>query len=160
MTRRLDTFLSVCTLLVAIAVPVSVYANSAGSGWVKWGVIPGTGFSADVFLFSQEQEFWGSNGGDVMNSGYIKTLNSGTNSPISFSTGWLAVWITGYRDGGYCGDSGWHYNRWADYSFVWNADLCTDPAGIQSFQTQVWGAAFDGSVWRTYGPQSDPIGSY
>lgn len=75
--------------------------------------------------------------------------NTCSGAPISASTGSLGVKANGYRNGVYCGTTGWYYNGVATSTFAVGSVICSNPAGIQTFRTTSHHA-----VW------SDPSSQY
>jgi hypothetical protein len=59
--------------------------------------------------------------------------------------GYLGVYVSGYRDGAYCGTTGWRYTTQQTNSFqIWSY-LCTNPAGVQNFNSVAYVAVWTGS---------------
>jgi hypothetical protein len=59
----------------------------------------------------------------------------------------------GFRDGQYCGATGWFYNGNGSSSFTVGMSLCSNPAGIQSFSTVSWARGWNvpTGTYHTYG---------
>lgn len=86
----------------------------------------------------------------VYNYGYTRAYH---NSPCSVArvlpTGWISVRVHGYRNGAYCGNSGWRNSSGASATAGTGSPLCTNPSGSQEFWTTQ-----DGRVWQ------QPINAY
>lgn len=50
-------------------------------------------------------------------------------------SGWLGALAPGYRDGYYCGQTGWHYSSSSTATFGVGGLLCSNPSGTQTFWT-------------------------
>ena len=57
--------------------------------------------------------------------------SSGANS----QSGWLGSKANGYRDGAYCGTTGYAYNSGQAWYFAVGSHLCSNPSGNQNFHT-------------------------
>jgi hypothetical protein len=82
--------------------------------------------------------------------------NNGTAQSRSYNTscagsartlpsGWLGINLDGYRDGAFCGSSGYYYSSSATWSWTLWVTLCSNPSGTQSFTTKARGVGYDGS---------------
>jgi len=77
----------------------------------------------------------------------------------SMPTGWIGVAVEGYRDGVYCATSQSYFNSSPASNWQLWATMCTNPSGIQNFQTVSLIFAYDGSSYRTgVGPTSPAQG--
>jgi hypothetical protein len=64
-------------------------------------------------------------------------------TPANMGAGWLGARAVGWRDGYWCGDTGWSYSTVAISYWAVAGNLCVNPSGVQCFQT-------DGHI-RAYG---------
>jgi len=76
-------------------------------------------------------------------------------------SGWLGVFVEGYRDGAYCGSSGWYYSSQATWAWQLWITLCSNPSGQQSFVSYASGAGYDGSTgYYRSSPVASPAQNY
>jgi len=73
---------------------------------------------------------------------------------VPMTPGWLRANVAGYVDGAYCGETGWipstgEIARAGEH-------LCWDLPGEQTFHTEIWGGAWNGSGFEDFGPQRSP----
>lgn len=75
--------------------------------------------------------------------------------PKLLPAGWIGIDTGGYRDGGFCG-SYWAYTDSESSAISNTAVLCSNPAGNQTFTTDVFGFWWNGSAYAMRGPQFSP----
>ncbi len=59
--------------------------------------------------------------------------------------GWIGVTLDGYRDGSFCGTSGYEFTSSATWQKTYFQNTCSDPAGSQAFHTNVFGRVNNGN---------------
>lgn len=80
----------------------------------------------------------------VLNIGYTRArYNHPCSTARVMPTGWLSVLVYGYRNGAFCGSSGWHNTAQASATMGIGTSLCSDPSGSQEF----WTTQF-GRIWQ------------
>lgn len=76
--------------------------------------------------------------------------DSGCSSFESVGPNWMRASAAAYKDGGYCGGSGWKYNpsTATGHSALY---FCSDPAGVQEFYTLSLVSFWSGSSYSNFG---------
>ena len=74
--------------------------------------------------------------------------------------GYIGAYVSGYRDGAYCGTSGWLYTSTTTEQKTVVVTLCTNPAGVQVFRSVGWGRTWDGDEYWTTPSQTSPNQNY
>ena len=118
------------------AVTIGVAHASAGSGRIYRGSPNGT--------YNVCAQAWIYDTADNVAETISQDWNTGCwNDNDSQSSGWLGAKALGYRDGGYCGSTGWYYNSVSTWKFAVGAYLCSNPSGTQVFKTKADSRAWD-----------------
>lgn len=78
----------------------------------------------------------------------------------SMPTGWIGVSVEGYRNGVFCSQSGVFTNSSPQSNWQLWATQCSNPAGVQSFQTVSLIFPYDGANYHTHVGPTSPIGNY
>lgn len=83
---------------------------------------------------------------------------SGTTNAVP--AGWLGQNVKGYRDGAYCGQSGYRYTTSSAWLYSIQPALCANPAGVQSFWSSVIGVLWGGSGYWSGATTPSPAQNY
>lgn len=73
-------------------------------------------------------------------------------------SGWIRVSVSGYRDGNYCGNSGYYSNSSSAWGYGIRWQACSNPSGTQQFYGISYGQLYNGTggYYGTYGGPSSP----
>jgi hypothetical protein len=81
-------------------------------------------------------------------------VGSGNTMP----TGWLGVSVEGYRNGVFCGQSSVYTNTQPAWNWMLWINVCSNPSGLQNFQTRSLIFPYDGEDYHTHvGPMSPAL---
>lgn len=98
------------------------------------------------------------------NHGHIRswtTVPQGcTGNAKVLNSGYLGVTLDGYRSGAFCGTTGFIYSNVATSGWIVEANLCSNPSGLQGFNTTTWGRVFNGNNYVQIGGMNSPIQNY
>lgn len=78
----------------------------------------------------------------------------------SLPSGWIGTRAGGYRDGGWCGVSGWHYSSQAASNWQLWITMCSNPSGIQEFKTRGDITIYTGSGYVSNTGPTSPAQNY
>lgn len=79
---------------------------------------------------------------------------------LSSSSGHLGANALGYRDGAYCGSTGFLYNGSATWKFGVGSTLCSNPSGYQTFKTKADSRVWDGASYKDFLMVTSPNQTY
>lgn len=132
---------------VCLMLPMIVLAGYATSGNTYRSTVSVSGYgSVRVCLEASIS----TNGTNIILNGRATRVydNSGANcdGARSLPTGWIGVTLDGYRDGAFCGTSGYEYTSGTNYQKDYQENTCSDPAGSQAFNTAVFGRVYNGTT--------------
>lgn len=150
--------LLVCVLAVFSLLPASSANASAYSTW-KWYVsTPVAGRWHDGCLQGQIVD-------TADNRSYTESLTYTYGCSGSYSSvpsGYLGANAYGYRDGTFCGSTGWYYSAVSTSLFGVGSHLCSNPAGVQTFFTNAYARHWDesGGLYVQGGPWASPSQNY
>lgn len=135
--------LSLLSVALLLAQPSSVWAT-AYSALNYTTLVNPPGYTATAVCDQEGIVDTATNYAQAVTKVYQGTGNC-TGANQSLPSGWIGTYVSGYRDGAYCGSNGWSYSTVATSAWqVWVA-LCTNPAGTQTFHTVGAGKAWDSS---------------
>jgi hypothetical protein len=144
-SRRLGLMATIAGTAI-LMFPTLAYAGYATSGNLYRATVSVSGYGTVRVCLEATITTNGTN--IVMNGGSTRVYDtSGLNCDGSWSlpTGWIGVTLDGYRDGSFCGTSGYEYTSQATWQKTYSENTCTDPAGSQAFNTVVFGRVYNGS---------------
>jgi len=134
----------------------------ANSGWVWWG-------DGNTPEGCRGGWLWAEISTITANGGIVYPWNYGQvefrqcvpgGAPSSVAAGFIGASVDGFRNGGYCGTSGYKYNS-SRASRVTNSVIaCSNPSGLQGYHTLVGGLMWGGNGYWFFGPQGSPSQSY
>jgi len=75
-------------------------------------------------------------------------------------SGWIGTRAGGYRDGVWCGVSGWHYSSQAATNWQLWVTMCSNPSGIQEFKTRGDITIYTGSGYVSNTGPTSPAQNY
>jgi hypothetical protein len=142
---------------VLLAVPTGVSA-SAFSAWTYNFRLTPAGYSLTNLCQKAGIVDVASNNGQVKAWVSAGFQCSGTSQALP--SGWLGMNVKGYRDGLYCGQSGYVYTTSATSFMSHSAVLCSNPSGTQSFTTTVYGVMYDGGGYWGGSTTTSPAQNY
>jgi hypothetical protein len=98
-----------------------------------------------------------------VSTAYVPSVNGCNGTPKAIPSGYLGVTVSGYRDGAFCGSSGYVYsNVSTDYWQIWSTQ-CSNPAGSQEFHTRMQGRIWtdlSGGAYVASSPLTSPSQNY
>lgn len=139
MVRR-SLALAVALLLIAQPANVNATAYSAMTYSFRWTP---AGYSQTNLCEQAGEIDTNQNYGQVQ--GWVNNNFNCIGTAQYLPSGWYGIKVDGYRDGAYCGSSGYYYST--TYAFGWQIwiTLCSNPSGAQSFTTTATGIGYDGT---------------
>lgn len=146
-------------LALMLASTSSVAFGTAYSSWGFFGTFNvGPEGTADMCLRAGIIDI-------ARNHGHIRSYAGGaptgcTGDANVLPSGWLGVTLDGYRDGGFCGTTNYIYSNVATWGWIVEANLCSNPSGLQGFHTTTWGRVFNGGNYVQIGGRTSPIQNY
>jgi len=127
LARRVVTISAVVALVMATVVVSALATATSGRSYRG---SPGNNYNlcaeAEIVTPNMDNNAW------TISQDY----NTGCwNDNYSAPSGWLGAYAMGYRDGAYCGTTGFYYNSVSTYRFGVGSVLCSNPSGTQAFKT-------------------------
>jgi len=142
--RSLPALLSLILVAFVFLASAAYAAASSGNTYKATAFSPGSSSYTRICIEAEV---------DTVPGNYSTTrayYNYPCSSSRTMSTGYLGTKAWGYRDGSYCGSSGYYYNSSSATGYGIGMVLCSDPAGTQAFHTTALGR-----IWETWGPDPD-----
>lgn len=138
--RKVILALAMAGLL--LAQPASVSATAYSSVVFKSTWTPVNGIFGVLCVQAGEVDT-NRNYGQVW-SRYYNGGNNCSGGAQTVGTSVLGISVDGYRDGAYCGSSGWYYNSQSAWGWQLWITLCANPAGVQAFTTAAYCKGYQG----------------
>jgi hypothetical protein len=145
--------------LVYLMATSVVYANaySVNTFYLQANV-PGYAGLTDICVLSGIET--GPNQTGVTTSYFHNTSHCQASDQRALASGYLGTQVEGYKDGLFCGRTSFLYSTsTTHYWQVW-ASLCSNPAGVQDFDTRTYSKVWNGSTYTLTGGQWSPIQQY
>lgn len=145
--------------LVYLMTTTAALANAYSANTFKLATsIPGYSGSTDLCLLSGIET--GPSNTGVITSYFSNPTHCQASDQRPLASGYLGVYLQGLRDGFVCGNTGWIYsNVNTHYWQIWS-NLCSNPAGSQSFDTLTSGRVWTGSGYTGMPSQWSPTQNY
>lgn len=147
-TRTLWRIAAIASVLFAIAgiahASIVVEASSGFVSWVPNIYLSGYG-TTNIRLRAVVR---GLSGGEINTEG-------DTSVGLVLPPGWIATWVAGYMNGGWCGTNVSYNTTSTNYYGVVTAP-CSNPAGTQTFRAGMSGQVWNGNSYSTWGSQYSP----
>ena len=139
------------SLVVALVLGTLSVAYATDSGWVNWGplTLPAPYGTTNVYLRAVAEQ---APGGWVQHRGYIDT---DLTQPNLLPAGWIGVNVGEFKNGGFCGETGYQFSNTAADGWSTGSSLCGYPPG--TFVTGTFGCISNGSSYSCGGPQYSPV---
>ena len=146
--QRIQTFWMLAAVAsVMFAIAGSAQTTTASSGFVSW--VPNVYLSGyGTTNIKLRAEVVGYSDGVLNNRG-------STSVGLTLPPGWIATWVAGYMNGGWCGTSVLYNTVATDYWSIVSAP-CGNPAGSQTFRTGMSGQVWNGTDYISWGAQYSP----
>jgi hypothetical protein len=134
-------------------------AHAVTSGWRFWGDVITPEGCRGMFLWSEfrvDVIYEGT--GLPKNVGWTQARFCSTGgAPLSLEAGWIGNAVDAYRNGGFCGTSGWVYSTTRTDATKSQFLNCSNPRGTQSFHTVTGGKLWNGNGYTQFGGQASPV---
>jgi hypothetical protein len=145
--------------LIYLVAATSVFASAYSLRTYKLSVqIPGYSGWTDACLLSGI-ETGGVNTG-VITSYFSNTPRCQASDQRPLATGYLGVFLWGYRGGSLCGTVGFIDSNTTTHYWQYWSTLCSNPAGSQEFKTLTSGQIWNGNGYAGMGSQWSPGQNY